>query len=226
MNAGRPRALDPAPLLPTSFEDWCDPCRTALLVYDMQAGICRQLPDAATTIARCGVALEAARTAGMRVAFTRHLSCPKRWLGATQLRTAMAWQHAGAPEAVATPFPRGAPARDIVPELAPRDDELVLDKLSMSAFEGTPLAMALRDAGVVGVAIVGIALEIGIEPTVRHATDLGFVPIVLADACGHGSAEAGARALQTMRFVGEAVIGEADAFARGLTRNTGSGLKT
>ena len=206
--------------LPTTFEGWCDPGRTALLVYDMQVGICRQLPDAPAIVARCGAALDAARAAGMRVAFTRHLSCPKRWMGATQWRTAMAWQRATTPEAVRVPFPRGAPDTEIVAELEPRADELVLDKLSMSAFEGTPLAMALRDAGVTGIAIVGIALEIGIEPTVRHATDLGFVPIVLADACGHGRAEAGERALETMRFVGEAVIGDADGFVRALARAT------
>jgi nicotinamidase-related amidase len=56
----------------------------------MQIGICRQLPDSPTIVARCRVALDAARSAGIRVAFTRHLSPPKPWTGATQLRTAMA----------------------------------------------------------------------------------------------------------------------------------------
>jgi len=205
-----------APLLPAAFEDWCDPARTALLVYDMQVGICRQLADGPGVVARCAAALEAARAAGMRVAFTRHVSCPRPWMGATQLRTAMAWQRASSPEAVVAPFLRDAPATAIVPALAPRADELVVDKIGMSAFEGTPLATALRDCGVVGVAIAGIALEIGIEPTVRHATDLGFVPLVLADACGQGRAEAGARAMQTMRFIGEAVIGDVDGFVRGV----------
>jgi nicotinamidase-related amidase len=203
-------------LLPTRFEDWCDPRRTGLLVYDMQVGVCRQVAQAAAVVERCRVALEAARGAGMRVAFTRHQSCPKAWLGATQLRTAMAWQRASSPESVQSWFPRGAANAEIVPELAPRAAELVIDKLSMSAFEGTPLATAWRDCGLVGVAVIGIALEIGIEPTVRHASDLGFVPLVLADACGAGRADAGARALATMRFVGEAVIGEVDAFAAAL----------
>jgi nicotinamidase-related amidase len=198
-------------LLPARFEDWCDPRRTGLLVYDMQLGVCRQVAQAPAVIERCGVALEAARAAGMRVAFTRHRSPPRPWLGATQLRTAMAWQHASSPEAVQSWFARGAPDAEIIAQLAPRPDELVVDKLAMSAFEGTPLATAWRDCGLVGVAIVGIALEIGIEPTVRHATDL-------ADACGSGRAEAGARALATMRFVGEAVIGEVDGFAAALAR--------
>ncbi|HEY8975815.1 MAG TPA: cysteine hydrolase [Burkholderiaceae bacterium] len=206
------------PLLPARFEDWCDPRRTALLVYDMQVGVCRQVARSAAVIERCGVALQAARRAGMRIAFTRHRSPPRAWLGATQLRTAMAWQRASSPDDVQSWFARGAPAAEIVPELAPRDDELVVDKFAMSAFEGTPLATAWRDGGLTGVAIAGIALEIGIEPTVRHATDLGLVPIVLADACGAGHAEAGERTLATMRFVGEAVFGDVDGFAAALAR--------
>ena len=50
----------------------------------------------------------------------------------------------------------------------------VFDKLAMSAFEGTPLQFALRDRGITTLAICGIALEIGIQPTVRHAADLGI----------------------------------------------------
>jgi nicotinamidase-related amidase len=200
--------------IPSGPEDLCEPRRTALLVYDMQIGICSQIREGARIVERCAVALAAARRAGMRVVFTRHLSCPKNWMGTTQLRTAMAWQRTADPEAVQSWFLRGSPASEIVPELRPSADELVLDKLAMSAFEGTPLSYVLKDCDVLGFAIVGIALEIGIEPTVRHATDLGFVPIVLTDACGIGNAEAGARSLHTMRFVGEAIISDVESFSR------------
>jgi nicotinamidase-related amidase len=205
--------------LPLRIEEICNASDTALLVYDMQAGIQSQIKDGSKITDACAVALRAARQAGMRVIFTRHLSSPKPWIGLTQYRTAMAWQKTDDPSAVKSWFPRNAPSTEIVPELAPTDDELVLDKFAMSAFEGTPLTFALRDCGVVGVAIVGIALEIGIEPTVRHATDLGFVPIVLTDACGFGSKDAGDRAIATMQFVGEAELIDVAAFARLLSRH-------
>jgi nicotinamidase-related amidase len=60
----------------------------------------------------------------------------------------------------------------------------------MSAFEGTPLAFALPDCGITSVAIAGIAMEIGIEPTARHAADLGIIPVVIEDACGAAHADA------------------------------------
>ena len=198
--------------IPTELRDLCDPSKTALLVYDMQVGICNQIADRTRILERCRAAVTAARSADMRIAFTRHFSCPKRWMGVSQARTAMTWQRKDDPEAVLPAFLRASPASEIVPELVPAADDLILDKLSMSAFEGTALRYVLSDCEIRAFAIVGIALEIGIEPTVRHATDLGFVPIVLADACGRGNAQAGARSLDTMRFLGEAFISEVDTF--------------
>jgi nicotinamidase-related amidase len=80
----------------------------------------------------------------------------------------------------------------------------VLDKITMSAFEGTPLDIALRDCGITTVVIACVATEIGIEPTVRHAADLGYIPVVVTDACGAGNEEAGQRALASLRFMGDA----------------------
>ncbi|RWM36660.1 cysteine hydrolase [Mesorhizobium sp.] len=202
--------------IPTSLAEWCDPRRMALVVYDMQVGICRQVKGAATIIERTGTVLEAARSAGMRVAFTRHLSLPKKWLGATQLRTAMAWQRQGDPAAVEPWFLRDAEATRIVAELAPRADEAVFDKLTMSAFDSTCLGFALRDCGVHAVALAGIAMEIGIEPTVRQATDNGFAAVVIEDACGFGNQEARDRSMATLRFLGEAVITDVAGFCGAL----------
>jgi biuret amidohydrolase len=205
--------------IPRTLDDIADPERTALLIYDMQAGICSQLADGQRIVERCKVALDAARSAKMRVVFTRHLSAPKSWMGATQFRTAMAWQRTDDPSDVKPWFLRDSPAFAIIPELAPSPDDLVFDKFAMSALEGTPLAFALQDCGIVGLAICGIALEIGIEPTTRHATDLGFVPIVLEDACGAGHPEAGRRTLETIRYTGEALVTSVDDFAARLARS-------
>jgi nicotinamidase-related amidase len=53
---------------------------------------------------------------------------------------------------VAPWFLRDAPGFQIVSELAPRPEEAVFDKITMSAFEGTPLAIALRDCGISSIA--------------------------------------------------------------------------
>ena len=98
------------------------------------------------------------------------------------------------------------PGFAIVPELAPSPSEAVFDKITMSAFEGTPLEIALRDRGVSAVAIAGTAMEVGIEPTARHAADLGLIPIIIEDACGWGNKSAAKRSLESLAFSGDALF--------------------
>jgi hypothetical protein len=76
------------------------------------------------------------------------------------------------------------PASSFCPSSTPRSSEAIFDKITFSAFEGTPLDIALRDCGITAFAICGVAMEIGIEPTVRHGADLGYIPIIVTDACG------------------------------------------
>ena len=87
----------------------------------------------------------------------------------------------------------------------------------MSAFEGTPLTFALRDSGIRSFLIVGVAMEIGIDITCRHAADLGFQPIVVRDSCGAGHQEAAERALATLEFLGDTVILDSAALKEALT---------
>jgi nicotinamidase-related amidase len=82
----------------------------------------------------------------------------------------------------------------------------VFDKLAMSAFVGTPLEMALRDLGIRAFAIAGVALEIGIAPTVWHGVDLGLIPVVVTDACAGRDQPAMQGVLEAFRFSGDALL--------------------
>lgn len=192
--------------IPDSIPELVNPKRCALIVYDMQVGIVGQVKDGATVTARVKKIVDIARKSGMRIFYTRHLSLPKQLMGAFQFRLAMAWQRVEDPEKVTPWFLRDSPGFQIVPDLEPLPGEAIFDKLAMTAFEGTPLLMALRDCGAQCFLIVGIALEIGIDITCRHGADLGLVPILVRDACGAGHQDAADRALQTLEFLGDTVI--------------------
>ena len=192
--------------IPRTLEDLCNPHELALVVYDMQVGIVRQVADGPALTERVRTVLDAARAAGIRTFFTRHLSLPRELMGSFQYRMAMAWQKVDAPEKVQPWFLRDAPGFAIVNELTPLPTEAIFDKLAMSAFEGTPLGFALRDCGIRAVVLVGIALEIGIEPTARHAADLGIVPIIVRDACGFGHADAAERSIASLTFAGDTIL--------------------
>ncbi len=206
--------------IPQSLAETCHPRRTALLVYDMQVGIIRQLQNGSEVVSRVKQLLEVVRAAGMRVFFTRHLSLPKEASGVTSLRMAMAWQKASTVAEVKPWFLRDSPGFVLVPELEPLPSEVILDKITMSAFEGTLLNIALRDCAISSVLIAGVAMEIGIEPTLRHAVDLGYIPIVVTDACGAGHAEAAERTLASIRFMGDAILTDIETVRGVLGRST------
>ena len=202
---------DPSDLPVTrTLADACDPASFALVVYDCQVGILRQLPEPQALLDGVLRVLQACREAGVRVVFMRHLSMPLELSGSFTLRQAMAWQRVERPEDVRPWFLRDSEAHALVPELAPRPSEAVLDKVTMSAFEGTPLDIVLRDCGVRAYLIAGVAIEAGIEPTVRHSADLGYIPVVVRDACGAGDAAAGARAMDALAFAGDAMIADTE----------------
>jgi nicotinamidase-related amidase len=192
--------------IPQTLEDVCDPRHLALIVYDMQAGIVNQIENGKQITDKVVQVLEAAREAEIRVFFTRHMSLPKELMGASQLRMAMAWQRVKSVDEVKPWFLRDSPGFHLIPEVNPLPSEAIFDKITMSAFEGTPLNIALRDCGIAAFAIIGIAMEIGIEPTVRHGADLGYIPVVVEDACGFGHRDAAARSIASLEFAGDALL--------------------
>ena len=208
--------------IPQTLEEVCDPRRVALLVYDMQVGILSQIEKPKQITLQVLKVLSASREGGIRVFFSRHLSLPKELMGTFQYRMAIAWQRIDSPEEVKPWFLRDNPGFQIVPELAPRPSEGIFDKLTMSAFEGTWLDFALRDCGINAFIIVGVATEIGIEPTVRHGADLGYIPVLVTDACGAGNEEAARRSIESLKFAGDTLLTDAETICNVLRERSGS----
>jgi len=194
--------------IPQTLDEVCNFTRLALVVYDMQVGIVKQIENGQQITDKVAQVLAAARKAGIRVFFTRHMSLPKELMGMSQFRTAMAWQRVKSPDEVKPWFLRDAPGFHLITEMNPLPSEAIFDKITMSAFEGTPLDIALRDCDIDAFAIVGIAMEIGIEPTVRQGADLGYIPIVVKDACGFGHRDAAERSIASLEFAGDALAYE------------------
>src|SRR5260370_19354415 len=133
--------------IPQTLEGGCDPARLALVVYDMQIGIVKQVENGPQITGRVLKVLEAARNAGVRVFFTRHMSLPRELMGVAQLRMAMAWQRVKSPEEVKPWLLPDAPGVALIPELRPLPSEAIFDKITMSAFGAAPLNIALSYCG-------------------------------------------------------------------------------
>jgi len=58
---------------------------------------------------------------------------------------------------------------------------------------------------------------------VRHATDLGLIPVVISDACGSGNAEAAKRSLEGLAFEGNTLITDVATFTDSIGRASSVG---
>ncbi len=196
--------------IPESLADALERATLALLVYDIQVGILSQISEGDRVLGNVLRLLAAARRQRVRTVFLRHYFMPTELAGVYQLRQAKIWQHKDRAADTRPLIAHGSAGFELVDGLDPRPGEAIIDKITMSAFEGTALDIVLRDCGVRAYLIAGVATEVGIEPTVRHSTDLGYLPVVVRDACGAGHPSAGERALASIEFAGDALIADTD----------------
>ncbi len=182
-----------------SFEiDWA---RAGLVIVDMQnygcnpdAGVAQMLalryPDIAayyvprltgTAIPNAQRLLQGFRAARRRVAFTRHgplLADGSDMIARRRRRDGDSVTTTNTP----TLWHRGTFEHEVIAALAPRADELVVDKNTSSAFNSTGIEWLLRNMGIETLVVAGMATDMCVETTARDAADRGFNVIIAEDA--------------------------------------------
>jgi ureidoacrylate peracid hydrolase len=171
---------------------------TAVLVVDMQND--NIMPDGAfaatgaaehateqNVIANVRAVIDAARTANAPVFHNRIVVYPQRPVGGDN---APIFGMLG-PESLKL----GSWGAEIVDGLDVQDDEIVLDRMRMSAFHGTSLDAMLRNLAITHVVVVGVWTNMAVEHTVRDAADLGYNATIVSDATSSINAEWQAAAL-------------------------------
>ncbi len=106
-----------------------------------------------------------------------------------------------------TPFPERFQPRfrrsfnpgDIVKEVYPQEGDVVLLKNTPSIFVGTNFELMLRNVNITTIVFTGIATEIGVETSARHAQALGFLPVIARQAVSSADREAHERSLINMQ---------------------------
>ncbi len=148
-----------------------DPSRTVLVVVDMQNDFVKEggtlvVPGAEETIPRIARLLEMARRTGAKVVFSQdtHDEGDPEWViwGEHVRRGSWGWK--------------------IVDELAPHEDELVVQKVRYDAFYGTHLEHFLHMWGTRAVVICGTVANICVHYTAASAALRWYDVIVPRDA--------------------------------------------
>jgi len=191
-----------------------NPKETALLVIDVQ-NVYLQRPDRATlskeeqrrydlwspfhermqksVIPNTARMLDLARRRGIECLFAR-IACHTRDGRDRSLSQKMpGWNNLLLPK-------NDAPSQ-LVPELQPAGDEIVVTKTTDSALTGTNLRLILHNLGIKTVICCGIFTDQCVSSTVRSLADESYAVIVLEDCCAAATSDLHARELEIINMI-------------------------
>jgi nicotinamidase-related amidase len=86
-------------------------------------------------------------------------------------------------------LPKERPDGQVVPELAPQGDEIVMLKTTDSALTGTNLRLILHNMGITDVICAGIFTDQCVSSTVRSLADESYGVVVVEDCCAAATDE-------------------------------------
>ncbi|ORE98165.1 Isochorismatase hydrolase [Aurantimonas sp. 22II-16-19i] len=175
------------------FDFKLDPARVALIVIDMQrdflepGGFGESLGNDVARLQAIVPAtarlIEGFRAAGRPVIHTREChrpdlsDCPP-----AKLARGAPGSRIGDEGPMGRILVAGEPGAEIVPELFPAEDELVIDKPGKGAFYATDLSAHLEALGVAQLVFAGVTTEVCVQTTMREANDRGFECLIAEDA--------------------------------------------
>lgn len=92
---------------------------------------------------------------------------------------------------------------EIVDDVAPQDVDIVLTNERVSGLADSPLDTLLRGRGVDTLVLFGVATNLSVEDTARHASNLGYRVILIEDATSAATEEAHRASLETLGLLAE-----------------------
>jgi len=184
-----------------------DPQTTALLVVDIQntyledkdtpeetarwQPFCRRMLE--TVIPNTARLIGACRSRGVEVIFARIACLTKDGRDRSLSQKKPGFNY--------LLLPKDREDSQIVPELAPEDDEITIIKTTDSALTGTNLRLVLRNMGITDVVVAGIFTDQCISSTVRSLADESFGVVVTEDCCAAATMELHHHELETINMI-------------------------
>ena len=95
--------------------------------------------------------------------------------------------------------PKGSKDAEILKELRPMENEIVLPKTASGVFNSTAIDQILRNLGIENLVVTGVVTNNCVENAVRDACDRGYAVILVEDGCAAVTEELHWAAIRAMR---------------------------
>jgi nicotinamidase-related amidase len=185
--------------VPLTLEEFITPQKTALVMWDMQKGLAGRAVNLERTKAAAIRLLNAADKVNVLVVWSRHVLPPLDLTVGPFLLFLMKKQKVDHPDKLKPFMQEGMEDVEFLPDLKPAPHHLVLNKSMPSLFVDTPLDLRLKARGIATIVLAGVATDIGIEFTARHALATGYYSVIAEDATSAYTEEAHARSISFLR---------------------------
>ncbi|SRR5579875_522437 len=167
----------------------------ALIVWDVQYGITSRTINLQDSLKNVKALIDVTHSRGMPVIYSQSTGLPYEY----QSAYTKFWQLKRGMDPKTPRMLEGTHDWQIMSEVAPTKEDIVLKKSTHSFFVGTLLENLLRNRKIDVVIISGYSTEVGIEATARHAGQLGFIPVIPEDAIGSSDKAMHDASLMVMR---------------------------
>lgn len=156
--------------------------KSALVVWDVQEALVSSIFNREEFIGNLVKIIGKTRTSGIPLFYSKITPLPEKF---------------ESPLRKISGFGKFEPG-DVVKEVYPEKGDIVINKNTASFFIGTNFELMLRNAGINTIFFTGIATEMGVETSARHAQNLGFIPVIIQDAVSSRDKEAHERSLKNL----------------------------
>jgi len=185
--------------IPSSFDEMVDPGSAALVMWDFQVGLGGKAANLEAIVAAASQLLGAADDAEVPVIWSCHTVPANAQVTAGSLYRMMKKQGVSRPEELQPTMRVDSPDRAFLQQLQPRPHDSVIEKSTPSFFVGTPLHLRLSALQIRTLVFAGVATDIGIDLSAKHAFALGYFPVVVEDAVGSYSIDRHVTGLEALR---------------------------
>ncbi|MGC9183346.1 isochorismatase family cysteine hydrolase [Caldisphaera sp.] len=173
-----------------SYEELFKPSNSALIVWDVQNMLVQGIFNKEQFMNSLNNLINSARSLNIPIFYTKITPLPERFESPVRKFLLSRWGRKAS---------WGNDPNLYELAIKPEKNEIVINKNTASIFVGTNFELMIRNAGITTLVFTGIATEIGVESSARHAFNLGFLPVIAEDAVSSSDKESHERSLANMK---------------------------